>query len=64
MYPNLITVLSQNFAIMLPKSDHFCPNFALISPKFRLPNCPNLINFAQKKFCYGMRLHPQLLWHC
>jgi len=27
----------------LPKSNHFCPNFAQISPQF----CPNLTKFAQ-----------------
>jgi len=46
--------------MILPKSNHFYPNFALIFSKFR-PNptniCPNLINFVQK-LLREMRLHP------
>jgi len=59
--------------LILPKSNHFCPNvalillnFAQISPKHNLPKfrpnkiCPNLINFAKKKL-QRQPLHPQLL---
>jgi len=48
---------------ILPKSYHFCLNFASILPKFRLNFAPispksnqiclNLINFAQKDFARG-----------
>jgi len=47
--------------LILPKSNHFCLNF----PKSD-QNCPNPINFAQKIFTTGRRLHflhPQLLRH-
>jgi len=33
----------------VPKSNHFCPNFFLISPKF-IQIWPNVTNLAQKSF--------------
>jgi len=51
--------------LILPKTNHFCPNFAIILLKSN-QICPNLINFAPPNNClpHLLRFHLLQHWFC